>query len=103
MRSFCQELLRASTYFNTRFYGYKKSSKNLSVVDIRVRTGSIKEGDTILFLGEKTPAYRCKVSEMQTDHKSIQEAKKGEAAGIKLPFVVRPKDKVFLWKKKIVT
>ncbi|MDD3375210.1 MAG: EF-Tu/IF-2/RF-3 family GTPase [Candidatus Omnitrophica bacterium] len=95
--------MRASTYFNTRFYGYKKSSKNLSVVDIRVRTGSIKEGDTILFLGEKTPAYRCKVSEMQTDHKSIQEAKKGEAAGIKLPFVVRPKDKVFLWKKKIVT
>ena len=78
----------------------KKFYKNLSVADIRVRTGGFKKGETLLFLGATTPAYRCKVLEMQTDHNPIEEAKKGEAVGVKLPFVVRPKDKVFLWKKK---
>ena len=88
------------TYEKVYIGEVKKFYKNLSVADIRVRTGIIKKGDTILFLGTMTPAYRCKVSEMQTDHHPIKEAKKGDAVGIKLPFVVRPKDKVFLWKKK---
>jgi len=88
------------TYEKVYIGEVKKFYKNLSVADIRVRTGIIKKGDTILFLGTMTPAYRCKVFEMQTDHHPIKEAKKGDAVGIKLPFVVRPKDKVFLWKKK---
>ena len=78
----------------------KKFYKKLSVADIRIRTKEIKKGDMILFLGAKTPGYRCKVLEIQSDHHSVQKGQKGDAVGIKLPFIVRPKDKVFLWKKK---
>jgi hypothetical protein len=42
----------------------------------------------------------AKVNEMQADHVFVDVAPKGTAVGVKLPFLVRPKDKVFLWKEK---
>lgn len=78
----------------------KKFYKNLSVADIRVQNGILKKGDTLLFIGRATPALETKASEMQADHQFVDEAPKGTAVGVKLPFPVRPKDKVFLWKEK---
>ena len=78
----------------------KKFYKNLLVADIRIQSGILKKGDTLLFIGHSTPALEAKVNEMQADHVFVDEAPKGTAVGVKLPFVVRHKDKVFLWKKK---
>lgn len=78
----------------------KKFYKNISVADIRVQNGSLKKGDELLFIGRTTPALQTRVQEMQSDHQFVDEATKGTAVGVKLPFPVRPKDKVFLWKEK---
>ncbi|HOD12886.1 MAG TPA: U32 family peptidase [Candidatus Omnitrophota bacterium] len=78
----------------------KKFYAKIQVADIRVQGGVLKKGDTILFIGNSTPALETKIKEMQSDHVFIKEAPKGSAVGVKLPFVVRPKDKVFIWKKR---
>ena len=78
----------------TRFF------KKISVAEIRLRSGGIKNGEEILFIGNKTPGLITVVKEMQKEEIFVNIAKKGEAVGIKVPFDVRPKDKVFLWKKR---
>ncbi|MCX5681191.1 MAG: U32 family peptidase [Candidatus Omnitrophica bacterium] len=78
----------------------KKFYKNLLVADIRVRNGVLKKGDTLLFIGRSTPALEAQAGEMQANHIFVDVAPKGTAVGVKLPFIVRPKDKVFLWKEK---
>jgi putative protease len=78
----------------------KKFYAKISVADIRVQSGVLKKGDTILFIGHSTPALETRVDEMQSDHVFVHEAPKGTAVGVKLPFAVRPKDKVFLWRKR---
>ncbi|MFA6378176.1 MAG: EF-Tu/IF-2/RF-3 family GTPase, partial [Candidatus Omnitrophota bacterium] len=80
----------------------KKFYAKIGVADIRVQSGVLKKGDTLLFIGNSTPALEAKVSEMQANHVFVERALKGTAVGVKLPFVVRPRDKVFLWKKKRV-
>ncbi|MFH1360955.1 MAG: peptidase U32 family protein [Candidatus Omnitrophota bacterium] len=78
----------------------RKFYKKIFVADIMIRNASLKRGDQILFIGKNTPAYQTTADELQDNHRSIEEALKGSPVGVKLPFVVRPKDKVFLWKKK---
>lgn len=78
----------------------KRFYKKINVVEIRVQTGTLKRGDQILFIGKNTPAYVATVEELQCKHTEVQEVNKGESAGVKLPFVVRPKDKVFLWRRR---
>ena len=78
----------------------KKYYKKISVADILVRTGSLKKGEEILVIGKTTPACMATIEEMQQEKKPIDEVGKGQHAGIKLPFKVSARDKVFLWKKK---
>jgi len=78
----------------------KKFYKKISVADVRVQSGVLKKGDTLIFIGRSTPALEVKIDQMQDDHVFVDQALKGTAVGVKLPFVVRPKDKVFLWQKK---
>ena len=40
------------------------------------------------------------VEEMEIKHSKVDSVEKGNKVGIKLDFTVRPKDKVFLWKRK---
>ncbi len=77
-----------------RFY------KKIKVADVLLQSGSLQKGETLLFIGKKSSAQSMVVDELQRDHKSIKKAKKGEGIGIKVPFVVKPKDKVFIWRKK---
>jgi len=51
-------------------------------------------------IGKTTPACTAIIEEMQQEKKSVDEVGKGKRAGIKLPFKVNPKDKVFLWKNR---
>jgi len=78
----------------TRFF------KKISVAEVRIRSGKLRLKDQLLFIGKTTPANVCFIGEMQQEQKNVKEVKKGEIVGVKLPFIVKPKDKVFLWRKK---
>lgn len=78
----------------------RKYYKKISVADIRVQTGCLTKGDEILIIGKTTPAYTATIDEMQQNNIFVDEVGKGEYAGVKLPFAVNPKDKVFLWRAK---
>ncbi|MEW5895533.1 MAG: peptidase U32 family protein [Candidatus Omnitrophota bacterium] len=78
----------------TRFF------KKISVAEIRLRSAAIHKGDELLFIGNKTPGLACMAEEMQKDGKVIENADKSEIFGLKTPFPVRPKDKVFLWRDR---
>ena len=61
---------------------------------------TLQKGQELLFIGKSTPACFAVADELQQKHKFVGSIKKGELAGLKLPFVVKPKDKVFIWRKK---
>jgi putative protease len=46
----------------------KKFYAKIGVADIRVQSGVLKKGDTLLFIGNSTPALEAKVSDMQANH-----------------------------------
>lgn len=75
----------------------KKFYKKLSVAEVCVSAGKLKIGQTVLITGKKTPACFMKIKEIEIEHKPVVVINKGETAGIKLEFEVKPKDKVFLW------
>ena len=78
----------------------KKFYSRLGVADIRMRSGTLKKGNELLFIGQTTPALKAVVSQMQSNHVFVSQAIKGTSVGVKLPFIVKAKDKVFLWKEK---
>ncbi len=76
-----------------------KFIRKLNVAEIELQNGVLEKGQQLLFVGKNTPAEMATVKEIQQDHVFVEKVKKGERAGVKLPFAVRPKDKVFIWKK----
>ncbi len=77
----------------------RKFYKKIMVAELEVRNREIKQGQEILFIGKSTPAEVVKVTELQKDHLFVDKAVKGERVGVKLPFIVKPKDKAFIWEK----
>jgi len=65
-----------------------------------VRAGALTKGQEILVIGKKTPAYTAVVEELQQNNSFVDSVAQGEHAGVKLPFKVNPRDKVFLWRRK---
>lgn len=78
-----------------------KFYKKINVAEIKVFNEPIKEGDNILCIGKNTPASFAKVDSIEINHKPIKILEKGHVGGIKLPFEVKRKDKVFIWRKKV--
>lgn len=77
------------------FYG------KIMVADVMIQDSGLTVGDQILVAGKDSAVQVTRVIEMQKEHRSIQKASRGEKIGIKLPFVVRAKDKIFLWQAAI--
>jgi len=77
-----------------------KFFKKISVAEIRLQNRPLSKGEELLFIGKSTPASFAIASELQQNHEFVNTVQKGELLGLKLPFVVKPKDKVFLWRKK---
>ncbi len=77
-----------------------KFFKKIHVAEIRLHNKMLHRGQELLFIGKSTPASFAKAEEVQQEHKFVNSVKRGELAGVKLPFVVKPKDKVFLWRKR---
>ncbi len=71
----------------THFYGH------LGVAIVKFNK-SVKVGGKLAFKGVTTD-FEEKVQSMQYDHKSIEEAKKGQEVGIKVKEKVREGDQVF--------
>jgi translation initiation factor IF-2 len=65
-----------------------------SVAAIEVRSGSIKNGDMLRFKGHTTD-FSEKVSSMEIDNKTVEEAPAGSLIGIKVKERVRENDKVY--------
>lgn len=76
-----------------------KYYKKIGVAEILITNGSLSLGEEILITGKKTPAGFTKVTEMQVDHLPVNHIDRGNAVGVKVPFEVRRKDKVFSWKQ----
>ncbi len=77
-----------------------KFFKKINVAEIRLQNKPLRKGQEILFIGKSTPPSFTVAVELQQRHEFVDKINKGELAGIKLPFTVKPKDKVFLWRKK---
>lgn len=89
--------------YEKKYIGYvKKYYKKIGVAEIILYAGSLKKGDKVLVSGKNTPAGFFEALEMEVDHSPVEEVQRGEAVGIKVPFEVKAKDKVFLWKDKLV-
>jgi len=73
-----------------------KYYQKIGVAEIVVRSFGLNVGDRILIYGKTTPADYCIINEIQIEHESVDSVIKGQNCGIKVPFVVRPKDKVFI-------
>ncbi len=69
--------------------------KKIGVAEFIIRAGNLKPGDKILVYGKTTPADYCIVEEIQIEHETVDSVAKGQRCGIKVPFVVRPGDKLF--------
>ena len=78
----------------------KRYYSKISVADVLVRAGALTKGQEILVIGKKTPAYTAVVEELQQNNSFVDSVAQGEHAGVKLPFKVNPRDKVFLWRRK---
>jgi len=90
---------KVATEYEKIFLGdVRKFYKKINVAEIVIRNKSLKLGQKILIMGKSTPACFTEVSHMEVDHKPVRQVKKGEAVGLKIPFIVRPKDKIFLWR-----
>jgi len=66
---------------------------------IKLNSGKIKIGDEIYIIGKTTGVIRHKIESMEINHKKVNEAKKQEDVGIKMPFC-RKGDEVYKIIKK---
>ncbi|MCF7908758.1 MAG: U32 family peptidase [Candidatus Omnitrophica bacterium] len=77
-----------------------KFYKKIGVAEIWVRDHDLKKGDRILCVGKATPASFAMVSDIQINHAFVDQLKRGEKGGLKVPFTLKRNDKVFIWRKK---
>lgn len=69
----------------------------INVAEIKLETGDLNVGDTILVTGPTTGVVEFKVEEVRVDLKATQTATKGIFCSIPTPNQLRRSDKVFLW------
>ena len=68
---------------------------NIQVAECIIRADGLSVGDKILIYGKNTPAHYHVIREIQIHHESVPSVVRGENCGIKIPFQVRPGDKLF--------
>lgn len=78
----------------------RKFYKKIGVAEIQVKNQPLSKGERIVCMGKTTPASFARVDEIQIDHTFVDSIARGQAAGIKLPFVCHRGDKIFIWRKK---
>lgn len=71
------------------------------VADVDILAGSLKVGDEILIIGNKTGILRQEVKSMHLDFKFINNVKKGSNIGLKVKERVRKNDQIYLIYSKV--
>ncbi len=71
----------------------------IGVALIKINSGKLKIGDEVFIIGKTTGIIKTKIESMQIEKKEIQEVKKGQEVGIKLPFC-RRNDEIYLISKR---
>jgi len=80
-----------------QYVGFVKNFyKKVKVAEIKIETGSLKVGDTVMVQGNKTGVFEQKIKSMQINHKNVKKVKKSDRVGLKVNKVVRTNDKVFI-------
>lgn len=68
---------------------------NLKVAEFKLETGPLKVGDEIFITGPTTGLIKTTVTEIQLDHKSVEEAPKGSYISIPVDTKIRKSDKLY--------
>lgn len=68
---------------------------NLKVAEFKLETGPLRVGDEIYITGPTTGLVKTVVSEIQLDHKSVEEAPKGSYISIPVDTKIRKSDKLY--------
>jgi putative protease len=69
----------------------------LNVAEIKLETGDLNKGDTVLISGPTTGVVEYTINEIRVNLNVTDKAEKGELCSIKTPDVLRRSDKVFKW------
>ncbi len=77
-----------------------KFFKKINVAQVKVMNEPLRTGDKILCAGKNTPALFTEVKQIQINHQFVDNLEKGETGGLKVPFILKRHDKIFLWRKK---
>ena len=72
--------------------------KTPQIVHVAIETGSLKIGDTVLFIGETTGVIESTVAKILNEEVEVSEAQKGDKVTFNCESLVRPRDKVYLIK-----
>ncbi|MFA6980394.1 MAG: U32 family peptidase [Ignavibacteriaceae bacterium] len=72
--------------------------KTPQIVHVAIETGSLKIGDTVLFIGETTGVIESTVAKILNEEVEVNEALKGDKITFNCEALVRPRDKVYLVK-----
>ena len=82
-----------------QYVGFVKNFyKNVGAAEIKLEAGSLKAGDKLLIIGNKTGVAEETVTSMQINKKPVKKAEKGKRVGIKTKSQVRENDKVYVIK-----
>lgn len=70
----------------------------LSVAEIKLETGDLNRGDTLIITGPTTGVTECNVEELRDEAaNTVTKANKGTLCSVRMPARVRRSDKVFRW------
>lgn len=69
----------------------------VKVAEIKLETGDLNKGDTILITGPTTGVIENEVNEIRVDLKETDKALKGQFCSVKVQEVIRRSDKVYKW------
>jgi putative protease len=72
---------------------------NISVAEIKIETGELNVGDTILVTGATTGVYEDTINEIRVDLQPVERADKGKFCSIHTNQLLRRGDKVYVWNK----
>jgi putative protease len=69
----------------------------VKVGEIKLESGNLNKGDSILIIGPTTGVIEYKVEEIRVDLKETEMAQKGELCSVRIDDLLRRSDKVYKW------
>jgi putative protease len=69
----------------------------INVAEIKLESGNLEKGDTLLIIGPSTGVIEYIVEEIRVDLRETEEAVKGEFCSVKIGDFLRRSDKVYKW------